>query len=97
MLRNVEENQVTPFYITTPDGKRLYSWLIAPMRLFADNEREFLVDSGVRDPDVILSAGFKLLTSNPESQLLIYCKLPVPTNDSCNAYSHSPRCMLCRS
>ena len=68
------ENQVVRFHVSTPDGVALYAWLIAPLKLFATHEKEFLDASGLPGERVETSAAFKLLKSDPESRLLIYCE-----------------------
>jgi len=53
---------------------RLYAWLIAPLKVYARHEKEFLANSGRLFGDVQMTAGFKLLKNDPESRLVIYCK-----------------------
>lgn len=73
-LTNSSENQVVPFHISTPDGVTLYAWLIAPLRVFAAHEKDFLDDVGFPGQKVEASTAFKLLKSDPESRLIIYCE-----------------------
>lgn len=65
------ENQVTPFQITTTDGHSLFTWLIAPLGLYARHAEAFIAEEpGVNDIEEKLA--FKLLKADPDSRLLIY-------------------------
>jgi hypothetical protein len=71
---SVEENQVSPFHIPTSDGERLYAWLVVPLKVYAVHETEFATETSGPLGDVKRKLGFKLLESDPESRLVIYCK-----------------------
>ena len=60
-------------HIPTSDGEMLYAWLVAPLKLYARHEKEFLEESSGLFGDVKTKVGFKLLESDPESRLVIYC------------------------
>jgi pimeloyl-ACP methyl ester carboxylesterase len=65
------ENQVTPFRIATKDGHRLFTWLVAPLGVYARRLNDFLEEqSGVED--VTKKLAFRLLRDDPEARLLIY-------------------------
>lgn len=65
------ENQVTPFRITTKDNHRLFTWLVAPLGVYARHLRDFTQEqSGVED--VTTKLAFRLLRDDPEARLLIY-------------------------
>lgn len=65
------ENQVTPFHIATKDGYRLFTWLVAPLGVYARHLNEFVHEqSGVQD--VTDKLAFRLLQDDPEARLLIY-------------------------
>lgn len=67
----VSENQVTPFRIVTNDNERLFTWLVAPLGVYAKHIEEFLQEkSGVKDIQEKLA--FKLLRDDPDTRLLIY-------------------------
>lgn len=66
-------NQVSPFYIETPDGERLHAWHILPPGLYRQHEKELIAEpSGVAVPDITQRLGFKLLRDDPESLLVLY-------------------------
>ncbi|KAJ9657684.1 hypothetical protein H2201_008090 [Coniosporium apollinis] len=67
----VLKNQVTPFNITTPDGETLYSWHILPLSVYAKHEAEVLSQPSGPVSDFKHTTAFKLLTSDPESRLII--------------------------
>jgi abhydrolase domain-containing protein 12 len=65
------ENQVTPFRISTEDGEQLFTWLIAPLGVYAKHSEDFITEQpGVHDIEEKLA--FRLLRSDPEARLLIY-------------------------
>jgi abhydrolase domain-containing protein 12 len=65
------ENQVTPFRIATNDGEQLFTWLIAPLGVYAENAEDFVAEEpGVDDIEDKLA--FRLLKKDPKARLLIY-------------------------
>ncbi|KAJ4985074.1 abhydrolase domain-containing protein [Stagonosporopsis vannaccii] len=65
------KNQVTPFYIATKDGHRLFTWLVAPLGVYARKLNDFVHEQpGVKD--VTERLAFRLLQDDPEARLLIY-------------------------
>ncbi|KZM22720.1 Acylglycerol lipase [Ascochyta rabiei] len=65
------KNQVTPFRIATKDGHRLFTWLVAPLGVYARHLHDFVHEqSGVED--VTEKLAFRLLRDDPEARLLIY-------------------------
>lgn len=65
------ENQVTPFYLATKDGHRLFTWLVAPLGVYARYLNDFVCEqAGVED--VTEKLAFRLLRDDPEARLLIY-------------------------
>jgi abhydrolase domain-containing protein 12 len=65
------ENQVAPFRITTTDNVQLFTWLIAPLGVYAKYSEDFISEQpGVEDIEAKLA--FKLLQEDPEARLLIY-------------------------
>ncbi|KAH8725381.1 Alpha/Beta hydrolase protein [Phaeosphaeriaceae sp. PMI808] len=65
------KNQVTPFRITTSDNERLFSWLVAPLGVYARNSGDFITEQPGVD-DIQEKLAFKLLTQDPDARLLIY-------------------------
>jgi abhydrolase domain-containing protein 12 len=65
------ENQVTPFRIATNDGEQLFSWLVAPLGVYAKHAEDFVAEQpGVDDIEDKLA--FRLLRKDPDARLLIY-------------------------
>jgi abhydrolase domain-containing protein 12 len=71
LLLTQPENQVTPFRITTTDNEKLFTWLIAPLGVYAKNSEEF-INEQPRIDDIEEKLAFKLLREDPEARLLIY-------------------------
>jgi abhydrolase domain-containing protein 12 len=65
------ENQVTPFRITTTDNVQLFTWLVAPLGVYAKYSEEFINEQPSVD-DIEERLAFKLLKEDPEARLLIY-------------------------
>jgi abhydrolase domain-containing protein 12 len=65
------ENQVTPFRIATSDGEQLFTWLIAPLGVYAGNAENFVAEQPGAD-DIEDRIAFRLLKKDPEARLLIY-------------------------
>ncbi|KAE9981387.1 hypothetical protein EG327_006240 [Venturia inaequalis] len=66
------KNEVTPFFLTTPDGEEIYGWHILPLAVYAQNERQLS-----RQPPWSPSSNFtdslacKLLIEDPEARVII--------------------------
>ena len=69
----VSENQVRPFNISTPDGQVLFVWLIVPLALYTKHESLLSQESVGLAEKIEDTMAFKLLTTDPESRLVIYC------------------------
>ncbi|KAI9796759.1 MAG: hypothetical protein M1833_005999 [Piccolia ochrophora] len=65
-------HQVTPFQIPTRDRQLLYTWLVTPLRLYAQNESDLLNDPSRASQDIKKTVAFNLLANDPESRLVIY-------------------------
>jgi abhydrolase domain-containing protein 12 len=52
----------------------LYAWLVVPLGLYSRHEKEFSIENSMLFGDVKTKIGFRLLASDPESRLVIYCK-----------------------
>lgn len=65
-------NQVTPFWLTTTDAKRILAWHILPLQLYLQHERELRNSpTGVVD-EIMKTLSFRLLQEDPEAQLVLY-------------------------
>ncbi|KAH7385168.1 Alpha/Beta hydrolase protein [Phaeosphaeria sp. MPI-PUGE-AT-0046c] len=65
------KNQVTPFHITTSDNEKLFTWLIAPLGVYAKHSEDFITEQSGGD-DIETRTAFNLLRSDPEARLLLY-------------------------
>jgi len=65
-------NQVTPFYLTTPDGETLHTWHILPLEIYRKNEKALRSEPVGLCRDIKDRLAFKLLKDDPSSQLVIY-------------------------
>ncbi|TGZ84058.1 alpha/beta-hydrolase [Ascodesmis nigricans] len=66
------KNQVTPFFIPTPDGERLFAWHVLPLGLYSSHR-----DPLIQQPTGVSSSptsteNLRLLTSDPDSHLIIH-------------------------
>ncbi|TKA49998.1 hypothetical protein B0A49_09200 [Cryomyces minteri] len=65
------KGQITPFNITASDGETLYVWHVLPLSLYAKNEQSLTMQSPGLADDITQTIGFDLLTTDPESRLII--------------------------
>ncbi|KAI9816049.1 MAG: hypothetical protein M1827_002041 [Pycnora praestabilis] len=68
------KNQITPFYINTPDREMLYAWHILPLGLYAKNEGTLLGQQPGPAKEITEAVSFRLLAGDPESRLIINCQ-----------------------
>ncbi|KAF3903968.1 hypothetical protein ABW21_db0209298 [Orbilia brochopaga] len=62
-------NEITPFYLTTPDNERLFAWHILPQALYAKHRDELLRRDVGPVEDITQTLGFKLLKEDKEARL----------------------------
>ncbi|TGJ82148.1 hypothetical protein E0Z10_g6599 [Xylaria hypoxylon] len=65
-------NQVTPFFLTTPDGESLHAWHILPLELYRQNQEALSAELRGLALDVKERLSFKLLRDDPSSLLVLY-------------------------
>ncbi|TRX97000.1 hypothetical protein FHL15_002306 [Xylaria flabelliformis] len=65
-------NQVTPFFLTTPDGESLHAWHILPLELYRQNQEALSTEPQGLALDVKKRLSFKLLRDDPSSLLVLY-------------------------
>ena len=63
--------------MNTTDGEVLYAWHILPLALYARNEEALLNEPIGLSSNIEQNLAFKLLSTDPESRLVINC-LPLP-------------------
>ena len=68
------ENQISPLYIDTPDGERLYAWHILPLGVYTRNEASLQKETFRTAGNFTKSDAFRILKEDPESRLVINCK-----------------------
>ncbi|KAJ3525243.1 hypothetical protein NM208_g11725 [Fusarium decemcellulare] len=68
-------HQVTPFYITTPDGVNLHAWHVLPLATYQANQQELLAQGpeGGLVENYEQTLNFRLLKENPNVRLVLYC------------------------
>lgn len=66
------KNQVTPFFINTSDGERLYAWHILPIELYRKHESSLVAEPPGFVSDVTSRLTFRLLREDPEARLIIH-------------------------
>ncbi|RBQ73569.1 hypothetical protein FVER14953_02566 [Fusarium verticillioides] len=67
-------HQVTPFYISTPNGVKLHTWHVLPLATYESHQEELLAqgpDSGLVDK-FEETLNFRLLKENPSARLVLY-------------------------
>ncbi|KAF5978697.1 monoacylglycerol lipase ABHD12 [Fusarium coicis] len=67
-------HQVTPFYISTPDGVKLHTWHVLPLATYESHQEELLAqgpDGGLVDK-FEETLNFRLLKENPNARLVLY-------------------------
>ncbi|KAI0113921.1 Alpha/Beta hydrolase protein [Nemania sp. FL0031] len=65
-------NQVTPFFLTTPDGESLHAWHILPLELYRQNQEALSMEPQGLALEVKERLNFKLLRDDPSSLLVLY-------------------------
>ncbi|KAI0154506.1 Alpha/Beta hydrolase protein [Xylariaceae sp. FL1272] len=65
-------NQVTPFFLTTPDGESLHAWHILPLGLYQQNQPALLAEPQGLALDVKQRLSFKLLRDDPSALVVLY-------------------------
>ncbi|KIX05527.1 uncharacterized protein Z518_06399 [Rhinocladiella mackenziei CBS 650.93] len=65
-------NQVTPFYLNTPDGETLHAWHILPLEIYRKNEKALRDEAAGLCYDVKKRLSFRLLKDDPSARLVIY-------------------------
>lgn len=66
---------MTPFSIPTADGETLYAWHILPLPLYLQNEAALEAQAPGFCESFTQTESFRLLKEDPESRLVLYCKL----------------------
>jgi hypothetical protein len=72
-LANVDaEGQVTPFWLDTSDGEKLFCWHVLPMDVYLENEHEVVQKTlgGVAE-DFTATIAAKLLKKDVKSKVVV--------------------------
>ncbi|KAI1362542.1 Alpha/Beta hydrolase protein [Xylaria arbuscula] len=65
-------NQVTPFFLTTPDRESLHAWHILPLGLHQQHQEALSAEPQGLAVDIKERLSFKLLRDDPSSLLVLY-------------------------
>ena len=68
------EGQVTPFYLPTADGEKLFCWHVLPLDVYFEHETELAnlaSEEALDSDDFIAGLGAKLLRKDAESKLVV--------------------------
>ncbi|KAF2230314.1 alpha/beta-hydrolase [Viridothelium virens] len=65
------KNQATPFNLKSSDGLTLFAWHVLPLGLYEQHEAALRDQQPGVVSDIAKTLGFKLMTSDPESRLVI--------------------------
>ncbi|KAE9378785.1 alpha/beta-hydrolase [Stipitochalara longipes BDJ] len=65
-------NQVTPFFLESSDGEKLYAWHILPVELYRKHEIALLEEPVGFVSDVTSRSAFKLLRDDPKARLILH-------------------------
>lgn len=65
-------NQVTPFFIKSPDGQHLYAWHILPIELYRQHEFALTAEPSGFISDITSRHAFKLLRDDLNANLVIH-------------------------
>ncbi|KAI0189905.1 Alpha/Beta hydrolase protein [Astrocystis sublimbata] len=65
-------NQVTPFFLNTPDGESLHAWHILPLGLYQQNRAALSAEPQGLTLDIKERLSFKFLRDDPSSLLVLY-------------------------
>ncbi|KAI0518472.1 Alpha/Beta hydrolase protein [Xylaria bambusicola] len=65
-------NQVSPFFLKTPDGESLHAWHILPLGLYQQHQTALTDEPHGLASDIKERISFKLLRDDPSSLLVLY-------------------------
>lgn len=66
------EGQVTPFWLDTSDGEKLFCWHVLPLDVYLENEHEVMQKSvGGAVEDFRATIGAKLLKKDAKSKVVV--------------------------
>ena len=65
-------NQVTPFFVSTNDGEKLYAWHVLPLGLYNRHQDELRAQPSGSTGDITSRLAFQLLRDDPDARLVIY-------------------------
>lgn len=65
-------NQVTPFFVSTNDGEKLYAWHVLPVGIYRRHQDDLLAQPSGLTRDIASRLAFQLLRDDPDARLVIY-------------------------
>lgn len=66
------KNQVTPFFIGTPDGERIFAWHVLPLGLYKAHREELVQQPDGVWEDATRARGVQLMMEDPEARLVVH-------------------------
>ncbi|RPA92572.1 alpha/beta-hydrolase [Choiromyces venosus 120613-1] len=70
------KNQVTPFFLKTPDGEDIFAWHVLPLGLYKEHRESLVKQKTGLITNPLESENIKLLIADPEARLIIHCVCP---------------------
>lgn len=70
----IVEGQVTPFWLDTSDGEKLFCWHVLPLDVYLEHEKELVSrvqDDVLESEDFTRSLGARLLAGDEEARLVV--------------------------
>jgi abhydrolase domain-containing protein 12 len=66
-------NQVTPFFLQTPDAETIYAWHIMPLPLYLQHESTLSIqEPASSSKNFTTTDSFRLLKEDPDARLVLY-------------------------
>ena len=65
-------NQVTPFFVKSPDGEPLYAWHVLPIELYRKHELALITEPSGVVADITSRLAFRLLRDDPDARLILH-------------------------
>ncbi|KAJ8104223.1 Alpha/Beta hydrolase protein [Lipomyces tetrasporus] len=83
------QNQVAPFWLTMPDGVKLFGWHILPLDVYAAHKEELRARSATKDAidsGELAKGHLEILKKDPDARVMIYFH----GNSGCISSMHRP-------
>ncbi|EFX05288.1 abhydrolase domain containing protein 12 [Grosmannia clavigera kw1407] len=67
-----DQNQVTPFHLTTDDGERIHAWHVLPLPVYLKHEETLRLQPTGYCDDITTADSLRILREDPNAQLVIF-------------------------